>query len=316
VTRSIDRREFLRKGLKVGLAAAAAGGPLLRPFADHPLLALAKDGPDIAAVEGDDYGRNALRAVELLGGIERFVPKNSRVAILANVQSSHPGTFTSPIVLRSVLRLCRQAGAKEISLVSWQALKNWESTGLARVAAEEGATLKLIERDEANFKPVPVPAGKALTEARILSVLFEHDAFINMPVTKDHAGNKFTGTMKNLMGINSPANNRTFHKENWQTDRSAIEHLDQSIADLNMAVKPTLNLVDATEFITTNGPFGPGDIIKPKKIVAGVDRVAIDAYCAALWGLKGEDIVMIKRGQEHGLGRYDLKKVRIKEQRV
>ena len=315
MTRSIDRREFLRKGLKVGLAAAA-GGPLLRPFADHPLLALAKDGPDIAAVEGDDYGRNALRAVDLLGGIERFVPKNSRVAILANVQSSHPGTFTSPVVLRSVLRLCRQAGAKEISLVSWQALKNWESTGLARVAAEEGATLKLIERDEANFKPVPVPAGKALTEARILSVLFEHDAFINMPVTKDHAGNKFTGTMKNLMGINSPANNRTFHKENWQTDRSAIEHLDQSIADLNMAVKPTLNLVDATEFITTNGPFGPGDIIKPKKIVAGVDRVAIDAYCAALWGLKGEDIVMIKRGQEHGLGRYDLKKVRIKEQRV
>jgi len=315
VTRSIDRREFLRKGLKVGLAAAA-GGPLLRPFADHPLLALAKDGPDIAAVEGDDYGRNALRAVDLLGGIERFVPKNSRVAILANVQSSHPGTFTSPVVLRSVLRLCRQAGAKEISLVSWQALKNWESMGLARVAAEEGATLKLIERDEANFKPVPVPAGKALTEARILSVLFEHDAFINMPVTKDHAGNKFTGTMKNLMGINSPANNRTFHKENWQTDRSAIEHLDQSIADLNMAVKPTLNLVDATEFITTNGPFGPGDIIKPKKVVAGVDRVAIDAYCAALWGLKGEDIVMIKRGQEHGLGRYDLKKVRIKEQRV
>jgi uncharacterized protein (DUF362 family) len=315
MTRTIDRREFLRNGLRVGLTAAV-GGPLLRPFADHPLLGLAKEVPDIAVVEGDDYGRNALRAVELLGGIERFVPKNSRVAILANVQSSHPGTFTSAIVLRSVVRLCRQAGAKEINLVSWQSLKNWESTGLARVATEEGATLKLIERDEANFKPVPLPAGKALTEARILNVLFEHDVFINMPVTKDHAGNKFTGTMKNLMGINSPANNRTFHKENWQTDSSAIDHLDQSIADLNMAVKPTLNLVDATEFITTNGPFGPGNIIKPKKVVAGVDRVAIDAYCAALWGLKGEDIVMIKRGQEHGLGRYDLKKVKIKEIRV
>jgi uncharacterized protein (DUF362 family) len=315
VTRSIDRRELLRRGLKVGLAAAV-GGPLFRPFAGHPLLALANGRPDIAAVEGDDYGRNALKAIELLGGIERFVPKNSRVAVLANVQSSHPGTFTSPIVLRSVLRLCRQAGAKEINLVSWQALKNWESTGLARVAAEEGAALKLIERDEANFKPVPIPAGKTLAEARILNALFEHDVFINMPVTKDHAGNKFTGTMKNLMGINSPANNRTFHKENWQTDSRAIEHLDQSIADLNMAVKPTLNLVDATEFITTNGPFGPGDMIKPKKVVAGIDRVAIDAYCAALRGLKGEDIVMIKRGQEHGLGQSDLKKVKIKEMRV
>jgi uncharacterized protein (DUF362 family) len=313
--RSIERREFLKKGLKAGLTAAV-GGPLLRQFAGVPLACLAKDVPDIAVVWGDDYGKNALQAIELLGGIERFVPKNSRVAILANVQSSHPGAFTSPAVLGAAIRVCRQAGAKEINLVSWQTLKNWESTGLARLVTEEGAGLKLVERDEANFKPVPIAAGKALTEARILNVFFEHDVFINMPVTKDHAGNKFTGTMKNLMGINSPANNRTFHKENWQTDSSAIEHLDQSIADLNTVVKPALNLVDATEFITTNGPFGPGEIIKPKKVVAGVDRVAIDAYCAALWGLKGEDIVMIKRGQEHGLGRHDLKKVKVKEMSV
>jgi uncharacterized protein (DUF362 family) len=134
-----------------------------------------------------------------------------------------------------------------------------------------------------------------------------------MPVTKDHAGNKFTGTMKNLMGLNAPTSNRTFHKENWQTDAGAIEHLDQCIADLNTVVKPTLNIVDATEIITTNGPFGPGEILKTKKVVAGVDRVAIDAYCASLRGLRGDDIIMIKRGQEHNLGQLDLKKVKIKE---
>ncbi len=312
MTRNIERREFLRKSLKTGLAAVV-GGPLLGRFAGSPLFGLAKEEPDLAVASGDDYGQNVVKAIELLGGIERFVPRGSRVAVLANVQSSHPGTFTGPAVLKSVLRLCRQAGAREVNLVSWQALKNWESAGLAKVAADEGAALKLIERDEAQFKPVPIPAGKALTEARILNVFYDHDIFINMPVTKDHAGNKFTGTMKNLMGLNSPANNRTFHKPDWQTDSLAIEHLDQSIADLNTVVKPALNVVDATEFITTNGPFGPGEIIKPKKVVAGIDRVAIDAYCAALWGLKGEDIVMIRRGQEHGLGRYDLKKVKIKE---
>jgi uncharacterized protein (DUF362 family) len=311
MTTQIERREFLRKSLRFGLTAAA--GPLLGRFGGSALFGRPKDSPDVAVVSGDDYGQNVVKAVELLGGIGRFVPKGSRVAILANVQSSHPGTFTSPAVVRSVLRLCRQAGAGEVNLVSWQPLKNWESTGLAQVAAEEGAILKLIERDEAQFKPVPIPGGKALTEARILNVLLEHDVLINMPVTKDHAGNKFTGTMKNLMGINSPASNRTFHQPNWQTDSLAIEHLDQSIADLNTVVKPALNVVDATEFITTNGPFGPGEIIRPKKVVAGVDRVAIDAYCAALWGLKGEDIVMIKRAQEHGLGRYDLQKIKIKE---
>jgi len=312
MTTKIERREFLKQGLKAGLTAAV-GAPLVGRFGAGPLFGLAKDGPDVAVAAGADYGQNAVKAIELLGGIERFVPKSSRVAVLANVQSSHPGTFTSPAVLRSILRLCRQAGAREVNLVSWQALKNWESTGLDKVAAEEGAALKLIERDEANFKPVPIPGGKALTEARILNVLYDHDVFINMPVTKDHAGNKFTGTMKNLMGINSPANNRTFHRPDWQTDSLAIEHLEQSIADLNTVVKPALNVVDATEFITTNGPFGPGEIIKPKKVVAGVDRVAVDAYCASLWGLKAGDIVQIKRAREHGLGEIDLTKVKIKE---
>lgn len=310
--KAIERREFLKTGLKAGLAAAAAGS-VFQSLALNPLSAQAKDLPDIAVVSGDDFGRNAAQAVDLLGGIGRFVPKNARVLILGNAQSSHPGTFTSPAVVRAVVRLSKEAGAKEVNLVSWLALKNWESTGLAQAAAKAGAGLKLIDRDEANFKPVPVPAGKALREARILNIFYDHDVFINMPVTKDHAGNKFTGTMKNLMGLNLPTNNRTFHKPNWQTDAGAIEHLDQCIADLNTVIKPALNIVDATEFITTNGPFGPGEILRPKKVVAGIDRVAVDAYCASLWGLRGEDIIMIKRGQDHNLGRLDLKAVKIKE---
>jgi uncharacterized protein (DUF362 family) len=313
--RKIDRREFIRTGFRTGLTAAV-GGPLLHRLIRSPLDAQAKDIPDIAVVSGDAYGTNAAKAVEVLGGIGRFVPKNARVLILANAQSSHPGTFTSPDIVRTAIRLCKEAGAKDINLVSWLALKYWESTGLAKVAAEEGAGLKLIERDDANFKPVPVPAGKGLSEARILNIYFDHDVLINMPITKDHAGNKFTGTMKNLMALNSPTTNRTFHKENWQTDAGAIAHLDQCIADLNTVVKPTLNIVDATEFITTNGPFGPGEIIRPKKVVAGVDRVAIDAYCASLRGLRGTDIIMIERGYEHNLGQLDLKKVKIKEMSI
>jgi uncharacterized protein (DUF362 family) len=137
-----------------------------------------------------------------------------------------------------------------------------------------------------------------------------------MPITKDHAGNKFTGTMKNLMGLNSPMSNRTFHRPNWKTDPDDVAHLEQSIVDLNKAVKPVLNIVDATEFIVTNGPFGPGEIVKPRKVVAGTDRVAVDAYCASLWGLKAEDIVQIKRASEQGLGVMDLRKVVVRETAV
>lgn len=309
--KAIARREFLLHTLRMGGSLSLAGAAL--PDILRASRILGKERHDIAAVSGDDYAACTAGAVELVGGMEKFVPKESRVALLPNVQSSHPGTFTNPEVVRAAIRLCKKAGAAEINLLSWQAMKNWESTGLAQIATEEGAGLKLIGREEENFRQLPVSKGKALAEARLLNAFFDHDVFINMPVTKDHAGNRFTGTMKNLMGLNSPANNRSFHKEDWKTNPAAIEFLDQCIADLNTVVRPALCIVDATEFIITNGPFGPGELLKPKKVVAGVDMVAIDAYCASLWGLKAEDIFMIRFGHEHGLGEMRLSKVKIKE---
>ncbi len=52
---------------------------------------------------------------------------------------------------------------------------------------------------------------------------------------------------------------------------------------------------------------------KPRKVIAGVDRVAIDAYCAGLFGLKPTEVVAVNRAYAHGLGEMDLNKVKIKE---
>jgi uncharacterized protein (DUF362 family) len=310
----IGRREFFKKSAQAGLALAvgrelAAAG---KPTGASPAAKAAVIGVGI----GSDYEKATMLAVDLVGGIRKFVPKNARVALLPNVQSRHPGSFTKPEVLRAVIKLCKKAGAKEINCLSWQPVKQWEDTGLKAVIDAEGVGLRLFEKDEALFKAVPVPGGLALTEARILAGFYDHDLLINMPITKDHAGNKFTGTMKNLMGLNSPVSNRTFHRPNWKTDPNDVAHLEQSIVDLNKAVKPALNVVDATEFIVTNGPFGPGQLLRPEKVVAGADRVAVDAYCAGLWGLEPKDIVQIKRASEQGLGEMNLDKVVVREENV
>ena len=210
--------------------------------------------------------------------------------------------------------MCKIGEAKEINFLSWLPRKFWEATGLAKAVEEEGANLKIVDlKDESLFKSVPIPKGKKLKETKIIKEMFDHDVFITIPITKDHVGNKFTGTMKNMMGLNFPKVNRFFHTGDTTDQPDDIANLDQCIADLNTIIKPDLCVVDATEFITTNGPFGPGKLIKPQKIVAGTDRVAIDSYCSTLWGLKGEDIIMIKRGFDHGLGEINLKKVKIKE---
>jgi len=309
----IDRREFISRSAKVGLSVAVGGSLLGEVVSGSAPKAAVGAGVDIAVVKAADYLKGTRRAVDLLGGMDKFVPRGSRVAILPNVQRWHPGTFTKREIVRAVVQMCMQAGAKEVNCLSWLEMKNWESTGLAAVLKEEGANLKLVASEEAYFKPVRVSNGKALDEAMIMKEFYNNDVFIDMPITKDHAGNKFTGTMKNLMGLNFRKNNRAkFHKENWKTDINDIKHLDQCIADLNTIIKPALCIVDATEFIITNGPMGPGEITRPQKIVAGVDRVAIDAYCCTLWGLKPRDIFQIQMAHELGLGEIDLDKTRIK----
>jgi uncharacterized protein (DUF362 family) len=308
MAKKIGRREFVKSTAKIGISAVL-GGSIISQFSCSQAGTC-----DIAVASGEDYIKSTIKAVELHGGMEKFVKKGSKVAILPNTQSRYPGTFTSPDIVRAIIRMCKEAGTAEVNCLSWLTPKHWSDSGLDKAVKEEGANLKLIERDdETLYTPVPIPDGIALKQAQIMNEFFNNDVFIDMPVTKDHAGNKFTGTLKNLMGLNYRVSNRTFHKEGWRTEQSAIEHLDQCIADLNTVVKPTLCVVDATEFITTNGPFGPGKLLKPQKVIAGTDRVAIDAYCSSLWGLEARDIIMINRAYEHKLGQIDLQKMKIQE---
>jgi len=305
--KKINRRLFMKRSAAVG-AASFLGTSFLSgiTFKSKPV--------DISVVKGTDYLANTKKAVEILGGMGTFVPENAKVAILANPQRNNPGAYTKPEVLRGAIQMCKESGVSEICCISLLPETNWENTGLKKVIDDEGVHLKIFSSsDESQFRTVPIPKGKSLKEARILKACFDYDILIDMPVTKDHAGNKFTGTMKNFMGLSSGSTNRSFHKENWTTDVNAIAHLEQCIADLNTVITPDLCIVDATEFITTKGPFGPGEIIKPQKVVAGTDRVAIDAYCCGLWGLQARNILQIKKAYEHGLGEIDLNKVKIKE---
>lgn len=308
----ISRRSFIKTGTALGAMTMGSG-----LFGSKKKLKVPKEKFDISVVQGDNAFKATRVAIKLAGGIRKFVPKGSRVALLPNVQRNNPGTFTNPEILRAVITLCKKAGAREINCLSWLDQKNWENTGLKEVVDKEGVNLVLVDkRDESLFKGVPVPNGKNLKEARIMKKFFDNDVFINMPITKDHMGNKFTGTLKNMMGLNSPKSNRTFHKPGWKTDPGDIAFLDQCIADLNTVLTPDLCVVDATRLITTNGPFGPGELITPKKVIAGTDRVAIDTYCCSLWGLDPADILTIQSAARHKLGTTSLKKLKIKEFKI
>ena len=54
------------------------------------------------------------------------------------------------------------------------------------------------------------------------------------------------------------------------------------------------------------------DVKRLNTVVAGTDQVAVDAFGATLFGLKGSDIGHILAGHRAGLGTMDISRLKIK----
>ena len=76
----MNRRSFIKRSAATG-AAAFLGSSILGRKA---FSAVTTNEADIAVVKGSDYFANTMKAVEALGGIQKFVPEGSRVGLLIN----------------------------------------------------------------------------------------------------------------------------------------------------------------------------------------------------------------------------------------
>jgi uncharacterized protein (DUF362 family) len=91
-----------------------------------------------------------------------------------------------------------------------------------------------------------------------------------------------------------------------------IELLAQSIADVNLIRQPDLCVVDATEFLVTNGPSGPGEVRKAREVFATANCLAADMYAVRHLGLDPEELPVIRYAQQHGYGPKTIKEIRIR----
>ena len=298
----ITRREFVAAGAAAG--ALAATGWSFSEAGPAPAAG-------IAVAHGPDAAKNTLAVVDALGGIDAFVGTGQVVHILPNAQGTHPGTSTDLGVVRTVIELCRDAGAAQVRWFTWIYGNYWERSHIGEFVEESGADLLRIDHEDASlWRSLDVPRGVTLKKVRVCEALWQCDVFISMPIFKHHIGSDFSGSLKNYMGASHPEDNRAFHPT-WETDD--VVRMEQCVADLNTVVRPAdLIVADAMTILTSKGPFGPGDIARPQQVIAGTDRVAIDAYGATLLGLEGPKVMMIRQAHEHGVGEIDLDAVGIR----
>jgi len=312
--KKISRRKFIEKSTALG-AAAVIGGNTVFGIVDALAQGEApKAAIDLAVINGTDYFANTIKAVELIGGMGQFVAKGVVVGLNINAVRKTPGTNVKPEIILAVMKMCHDAGAKELIVFKEFPGGFWDGSAHSEEYADP---IKALKFSSWKCRDVEIPDGKIIKEARVIPELLDCDVYINMPIVKHHDGPQHTGALKNIMGATTHnPTNRLCHMAPDATGTgfyADVERLTQCIADLNLMRKPDLCISDATEFITTNGPYGPGKLKKLDKIIAGTDPVAMDSFCAGYLDLDGPSAPTVVKAAAHGLGEPNYKKLTIKE---
>ena len=308
MSKAIKRREFMKSGAMLGTAALAGG--LLNA---RPLSGQAPAPPDLAAVTGTDRVAAVNKGLAALGGIKKFVPAGSSVGLIINAPAwwKMPGSHTHPDLTLAVILAALGAGAKEIRYLIDPLPNYWKR---APLAAKYGTEIGGVKKCSGNYVETPVAKNKTLKKTSVVREFLDCDVIINLPIIKHHVGVGMSGNLKNLMGANANASNQFFHAGSGaKGEYDDVPFLAQCIADMNTLRKPDLCVADATEFLLTNGPAGPGELRRLDKVILGADPVAVDAYGAPFVDLKASDVLVITKSAEWGLGQPDVSKLRVKE---
>ncbi|MDD4050434.1 MAG: DUF362 domain-containing protein [candidate division Zixibacteria bacterium] len=309
---SINRRTFIKRTAALGAATVIGGSLVGDLLSQTPMATPAVVPVDLAAVTGNDYHAATIKAVELLGGMKRFVAKGAKVVLLPNIGFKNPGASFKADILMATVRLCNEAGASEIVCLRRGHTGYWKQ---AQEDKTKSADFDTIRFSGERFVTVPIPKGKILKTAEVAREVMEYDVFINMPIIKNHDGTLYTGAMKNMMGVCShqPTNRFIHTGGDGDPGYNEMPRMFQCIADLNLVRKPTLCITDCTEFLLTNGPTGPGKVGTARTVVAGTDPVAQDSFCLRFLDMKWNDTSVLANAAAHGLGQPDLEKLNIKE---
>lgn len=313
----VNRRFFLKRTTGLMVAGALLPGVFARKAfaADKATL------PDISIIKGENFFENTLLAIRELGGMEKFVAKGQKVGLLINSGFEIPGAYTNPDVSLAVVKMCFDAGAAEVKCLQYVKPEYWE---LSTKKTEMEDYLAKLANDDKNQFPAKfenggftkreLPNSIQLKEAEVIDSLAEADVIINMPIAKHHSTTLYTGALKNMMGVNTRATNVKFHIDGPAKNDPLF--IAQCIADINKMRPADLTVVDATSFITTGGPSGPGEVQVENKIIAGTNMVAIDALGCSYHGYEPEEVPTLVECEKAGLGTKDFTKLNIVEKEV
>jgi len=248
----------------------------------------------------DSASANIARAVDLCGGLDIGGSESIVIKVnLCDFRTPETGAVTHPVFLYAFLKYLREKfGDVKIYVVESDAtvarpdlFVEW--FGLLPILKKWGAKWVNLSKCRRFVKRIK---GSYFQEIEVPEV-FEGSFFITLPKMKTSSITKISCALKNQFGCLHYPNKISFHPM-----------IDDVIVDANLAMHPSLCIVDG--IIAMGGSQGPtfGIPIHARTIVAGKDPVAVDAVCANIMNFNPRFIKHIQKAAAFGVGsmRYTL----------
>ncbi len=280
--RVLDRRKFL-----LGAGAIAAGAVAGKLFADHDEAGRRADVfiARVSSYEGASRIVDALRGGLGELGIGRDRVRGRSVLLKPNLvepSAEAPHINTHPAMILAAAEVFRSLGAREVLVAEGPGHVRdvdlvLEQSGLDRVLREGRLPFQDLNHDE--VFDVPNRLGVAGWRRLYLpEAVRRADIVVSMPKLKTHHWAGVTLAMKNLFGVMPGV------VYGWPKNVLHVQGIENSILDINAAVRPHLAIVDGVVGMEGDGPI-MGTPRSSGLVVLGSNLPAVDATAARLMGI-------------------------------
>jgi uncharacterized protein (DUF362 family) len=302
----MDRREFLKTGAAAAASSVLPWGSLLAE--DVKPVVWEVEGEPAAAVDS---------LFSSLGGLKKLIPgdvEGATVLLKPNICLPHPpasATTTSPELIDA---LCSYLAGHKVKRVivtdhTLQKAERFEENAIVKAGQKYKQAKVIIANEQRMYEPAEIK-GKVLKKTELLKTLDRADFVINVATAKNHSATQVSLAVKNLMGV-------VWNRSEFHTKLD----LHQAIGDLALAVRPGLNIIDASRVLLNGGPTGPGPVTRDNRIFASTDILALDSVVTARYAFGGKtltanEIPHLRAAYDNGVGEIDIKKIDLQKVKV
>lgn len=274
----MNRRELLQKF--IGASGLALATPLIGACQKNTSQNLAKT--QIAFVKTNDRVKGISQAIDLLK-LPNFKKKDLFIKPNFNSADETPGS-THFDTLKTLINKLRELESGKLTIGDRSGMGNTEDVfenkkifALAKDFDVNTIIFDNLKKDDWELININ---GSHWKQGFYVPKTVKNSTVIQTCCLKTHRyGGHFTLSLKNSVGI--AAKRVPENDYNFMSELHGSPHQRTMIAEINAAYKPDLVVLDGIDAFTTGGPDS-GKQVNSSVILAGTDRVAIDAVGVAI----------------------------------